>query len=151
MRQRLTLRATGARRSGGDNNRVSCSAEDALAGQLRDLVRRKSGFAQHLETMLANLRRGTPGPLPPPLASMDGYWLPTERQMVEHSLAYAVVGSPETVQRGLQAFIEGTGIDELMITAQIYDHLSRLRSFEIAAAARDALGEDRALTLARRR
>lgn len=102
-----------------------------------------------LQQQFINLRRGTPGPLPPPLASLDGYWSPTERQMVEHSLAYAVVGSPETVERGLQAFIEGTGVDELMITAQIYDHGSRLRSFEIAAAARDVLAGKPSPRLAR--
>jgi luciferase family oxidoreductase group 1 len=109
--------------------------------------------ARHLFTSLQqqfiNLRRGTPGPLPPPLPSMEGYWSPAERQMVEHSLAYAVVGSPETVQSGLQAFIAGTGIDELIITAQIYDHRSRLRSFEIAASARDALAGEAAPKLAR--
>jgi alkanesulfonate monooxygenase SsuD/methylene tetrahydromethanopterin reductase-like flavin-dependent oxidoreductase (luciferase family) len=51
-----------------------------------------------------------------------------------------VVGSPETVRRGLDAFIARTGADEIMITAQIFDHAARLRSFEIAAAARAELG-----------
>ena len=97
-----------------------------------------------LQQQFINLRRGTPGPLPPPIPSMEGYWSPTERQMVEHSLAYAVVGSPETVERGLRFFIEGTKVDELIVTGQIYDHQSRLRSFEITAAARDALALDRA-------
>ena len=32
-----------------------------------------------------------------------------------------------------------TGADEIMVTAQVYDHAARLRSFEIAAEARDAL------------
>ena len=45
---------------------------------------------------------------------------------------------PDTVRRQLQAFIERTGADELMITAQIFDHQARLRSYEIAAQARDA-------------
>ena len=36
----------------------------------------------------------------------------------------------------MQAFIERTGADELMITSQIFDHAARLRSFEIAAEAR---------------
>jgi hypothetical protein len=29
--------------------------------------------------------------------------------------------------------------DEIMVTAQIYDHAARVRSFEIAAGARDEL------------
>jgi alkanesulfonate monooxygenase SsuD/methylene tetrahydromethanopterin reductase-like flavin-dependent oxidoreductase (luciferase family) len=50
-------------------------------------------------------------------------------------LSCAVVGSPETVRRGLDAFIARTGADEIMITAQIFDHAARLRSYEIAANA----------------
>lgn len=33
----------------------------------------------------------------------------------------------------------GTGATELMVTAQIFDHQARLRSFEITAEASDAL------------
>jgi hypothetical protein len=40
----------------------------------------------------------------------------------------------------LAAFIAETGVDEIMITAQIFDHAARLRSFEIAADIRTALG-----------
>ena len=43
------------------------------------------------------------------------------------------------MRRGLEAFIARTGADELMVTAQIYDHQARLRSFELTAAARDAI------------
>ena len=46
-----------------------------------------------------------------------------------------MVGSPETVQRGLERLIEQTGANELMIAGQIFDHQARLHSFEIAAQA----------------
>ena len=59
--------------------------------------------------------------------------------MVAHSQSRAIVGSPETVRAGLKAFIEETKADELIITANIYDHAARVRSFQIAADARDAL------------
>jgi alkanesulfonate monooxygenase SsuD/methylene tetrahydromethanopterin reductase-like flavin-dependent oxidoreductase (luciferase family) len=49
-------------------------------------------------------------------------------------LACSVVGSAETVRRGLQAFGERTGADELMLASQIYDHEARLRSYELAVA-----------------
>jgi luciferase family oxidoreductase group 1 len=95
------------------------------------------GEAQRLITSLqqqfVNLRRGTPGPLPPPVDSMDDHWSPMERAGVEQALAYSVVGAPVTVRRGLEAFIAETQADELILTAQIYDHAARLRSFEIAA------------------
>ena len=37
----------------------------------------------------------------------------------------AVVGSPETVRRGVDEFIRRTGADELMVTAQIFDLIGR--------------------------
>ena len=37
--------------------------------------------------------------------------------------------------KGIGAFVERTGVDELMVTAAIFDHEARLRSFEIAAQA----------------
>jgi hypothetical protein len=43
------------------------------------------------------------------------------------------------VRHGLEEFVRETGADELMVTSQIFDHQARLRSFEIVAAARDAL------------
>ena len=53
--------------------------------------------------------------------------------MVEHSLAYSIVGSADTIEAGLRTFIEGTRPDELMLTAHIYDQPARLRSIEIIA------------------
>ncbi len=92
-----------------------------------------------LQLQFINLRRGRPGPLQPPVDSMEGRWTPMERAGVEHALAYAVVGSRETVRSGLARFIAETDADELMVTAQIFDHARRLRSFEIVAGLRDTL------------
>jgi alkanesulfonate monooxygenase SsuD/methylene tetrahydromethanopterin reductase-like flavin-dependent oxidoreductase (luciferase family) len=61
-------------------------------------------------------------------------------------LTYAFVGARETVQRDLQAFIEETGADELMVASAIYDHQARLRSYEILAEVRCALAPEQALT-----
>jgi luciferase family oxidoreductase group 1 len=92
-----------------------------------------------LQIQFINLRRGQPGPLQPPVDSLDGYWSPAEQAMVEHSMVYAVVGSPDSVREGLGQFVKATQADELMITAQIYDHRARRHSYEIVARARDAL------------
>jgi luciferase family oxidoreductase group 1 len=86
-----------------------------------------------------SLRCGHPIPLPPPVADFDDGLEPMERAMLDSVLACAVVGSPETVTEGLAAFIARTGADELMITAQIFDHDARRRSFEIVAEAHEAL------------
>jgi luciferase family oxidoreductase group 1 len=86
-----------------------------------------------------NLRRGSPGQVPPPIDDIDSYWSPAEKAMVERSLAVSFVGSPETVQRGLAAFIESTQPDELMITAHVHDQPARLRSIELVSNVRENL------------
>lgn len=80
-----------------------------------------------------NLRRGSPGPLPPPVDSMDGRWSPLEEAGVRHTFREALVGSPHTVANGLGAFLARTGVDELMITTAVFDHEARLRSFQLFA------------------
>ena len=86
-----------------------------------------------------NLRRGRPGLLPEPVDSMDGLWNPMEAAGVNQAFREAVVGSPETVRKGLAAFIERTGIDELMVTCAMHDPAARVRSLELVAAIRDPL------------
>ena len=86
-----------------------------------------------LEQQFINLRRGNPGPLNPPLKSTDGLWTDLERHGVEHALRESIIGSPDKVQSGIDAFIKKTGVDELMVTGHIFDHTARLRSFEIVA------------------
>jgi alkanesulfonate monooxygenase SsuD/methylene tetrahydromethanopterin reductase-like flavin-dependent oxidoreductase (luciferase family) len=88
-----------------------------------------------LQQSFVNLRRGTPGLLPPPVATMEGHWSAIEEAGVAHAFGEALVGSPATVKRGLAAFVRRTAVDELMVTAAIYDHSARLRSFELVAQA----------------
>jgi luciferase family oxidoreductase group 1 len=85
------------------------------------------------QLQFVNLRRGMPGPLLPPVETMEGRWSPAEKAGVEHALAYAAVGSAETVRQRLTSFLEATRADEIIITGQIFDHAARLRSFEITA------------------
>src|SRR3954471_19793934 len=87
-----------------------------------------------LQQAFVNLRRGTPGPLPPPVPGFEERLTPAERAMIAQALSSTAVGSPETVRRGLEAFIARTGADELIVTSQIFDHAARLRSFEITAS-----------------
>jgi luciferase family oxidoreductase group 1 len=81
----------------------------------------------------ANLRRGQPGPYPPPIDDIDAYWSPVEQAQASHMLKYAIVGSPETVRAGLERFAEATQADELMVVSAIYDHAARIRSYELLA------------------
>jgi luciferase family oxidoreductase group 1 len=92
-----------------------------------------------LAQAFVRLRRGQPGPLPPPDENFLRNMAPEERALLDDVLSCTVIGSPESVERGLAAFIARTGPDEIMVTSQVFDHAARLRSFEITAAARDRL------------
>jgi alkanesulfonate monooxygenase SsuD/methylene tetrahydromethanopterin reductase-like flavin-dependent oxidoreductase (luciferase family) len=86
-----------------------------------------------LQQSTLNNRTGTPNRVPPPVADFEGSLDPYQRAVVDDALGAAVVGNPENVRRGLEDFVARTGADELMVTANIYDHEKRKRSFEIIA------------------
>ena len=98
-------------------------------------------FTSHQQIFLA-LRRGTLGPVPPPLDAdeFDASLTPLERAELQHVLGSAVVGSPATVRRGLTEFVERTGADEIIVASQVFDHTARLRSYEIVADMAGARG-----------
>ena len=85
------------------------------------------------QQQFTNLVRGKPGRLRPPIDDIDAYWSPEEAVQASSMLKYAFVGSETTVRSGLQAFVESTGVDELMVVSAIYEHVSRLRSYELLA------------------
>ncbi|WP_369958457.1 LLM class flavin-dependent oxidoreductase [Pseudomonas benzenivorans] len=69
----------------------------------------------------------------PPVASMEGLWLPHEKQAVGDFLGLAVVGGPAKVRAKLEVLLEQTDADELIFTGDLYDFDDRLRSFELLA------------------
>ena len=93
-----------------------------------------------LQQAFVNLRRGTPGRLPPPIEDIGAYASPAERSMIDQALSYSIVGSAGSVICGLQEFVARTQVDELMITANIYEHAARLKSFEMIAKMRHLIG-----------
>ncbi|WP_313251346.1 LLM class flavin-dependent oxidoreductase [Stenotrophomonas sp.] len=82
-----------------------------------------------------NLRRGRPGLIPPPLDDIEAFWEPHEKSGVERALACTVLGDPAQVAEGLKAFAERHRPDEMLVTANIFEHRARLRSFELAMQA----------------
>ena len=83
----------------------------------------------------ARLRSGKPGKLPPPVDDIDAAIDPFVRMTVDHALRCAVVGDPRSVADGVAAFARRTGANELMVTAAVFDHSARVRSYEILAEA----------------
>jgi luciferase family oxidoreductase group 1 len=85
------------------------------------------------QQQFVNLRRNVRGQFPKPLKSMAGFWSPMEQMNVEHTLRYAVVGSPKTAEAKLGAFLKETAADEVIISMPIHDIEARLRSVELFA------------------
>jgi luciferase family oxidoreductase group 1 len=94
-----------------------------------------------LQQAFVNLRSGRPGKLPPPVEGYAEGLEPAARAILGQALSCAIIGSPATVKRGLEAFVERTGADELMVTAQVFDHAARVRSFEILADVQRSLAQ----------
>ena len=82
-----------------------------------------------------NLRTGRPGPLPPPVEGYEESLDLHARAILRQALSCSVVGARDTVKAGVEEFIQRTGADEIMVTAQIFDHAVRIRSYEILADA----------------
>ncbi|CAH1207228.1 hypothetical protein PAECIP111893_02722 [Paenibacillus plantiphilus] len=96
-------------------------------------------LATSQEQQFLNLIRGRTSPLLPPVESMDTQWSPQEKALIRKQLSYAIAGSKETIITKLPLILEETGADELIITAQIYDHEARLYSYQLLAEAVDAI------------
>lgn len=82
-----------------------------------------------------SLIRGQSIQLKPPVKNMAGLWTPAEEPYVKGRFESAVSGGPEKVKMQLNALIEKTQANEVIITSEPYDHQARLRSFEILAEA----------------
>jgi luciferase family oxidoreductase group 1 len=86
-----------------------------------------------------NNRLGRPSRLPPPVEDFDATLDAMARAVLDDAQSCAIVGAPDTVERGLDDFLRRTNADELMVTANIFDHAKRKRSFEIVAEVRRAV------------
>ena len=81
----------------------------------------------------ANLRRGMPTTLTPPNREFETDVVPFRGIRLEEAQSISIVGSPATVRADLDAFVERTRPDEIIVASHIYDHAARLRSYEIVA------------------
>jgi alkanesulfonate monooxygenase SsuD/methylene tetrahydromethanopterin reductase-like flavin-dependent oxidoreductase (luciferase family) len=90
-------------------------------------------MASSLEQSFVASRTGRPIQLPPPIAGYRDGLDPFARAILDDVLSYSIVGSPETVKREVEEFVNRTEADELMVAAAAYDHAARLRSYELLA------------------
>jgi luciferase family oxidoreductase group 1 len=100
-----------------------------------DTDREAKRLATTQQMAFTNMFRGQRGLSRPPIDDIETYWSPTEKAQAMRMLARSIVGSPDTVREGLAALFTETGADELMVVSDIYDHGTRLHSYELIAAA----------------
>lgn len=86
-----------------------------------------------VQQQFCQVLRGRPGPLQPPVEDMDRYWSPADKAGVIDALHYSAVGGPAEVRAGVNAFVNATGADELMIHTLAYEPDAVQRSYEIVA------------------
>ncbi|RDE04873.1 LLM class flavin-dependent oxidoreductase [Sphingomonas aracearum] len=92
-------------------------------------------LASSQQQTFVSLRTGNPIQLPPPRAGYRESLGPQGAAILNHTLSCSAVGSRQTVRNQIAAFVERTGVDELMITSAIYDHEARKRSLTLTAEA----------------
>jgi len=88
-----------------------------------------------LQQAFTDLHRGKRGLSKPPIDDIDAYWSEPERVAASSMLEHSVIGSPRTVKRGLERFVEATGADELMVVSHVFDPEARARSYALLADA----------------
>jgi luciferase family oxidoreductase group 1 len=88
---------------------------------------------------MLRLRTGRPGLVPSPEEAAAYAFSSLEREFVDDWLGNVVHGEPAEVRAGLDALAARTGVQELMVTANVHTPAARLRSYELIA---DAYGMD---------
>jgi luciferase family oxidoreductase group 1 len=97
--------------------------------------------AEFLSTSLIKLFLGlvtnSRKPIQPPGKLPEAYRISAVRSAVNSMMACTFTGGKDTLKNKLFQFISETGIDELMVSSNIYDRDAKLKSFSIL---RDAIG-----------
>jgi luciferase family oxidoreductase group 1 len=104
---------------------VVCADSDAEAERL----------AATIDLNFVRRRRGEYLPLASPEEAAAYPYSPAERGLIARNRARLFVGAKATVLERLSPLIAATKADEVMVTTMLYDHASRLRSYELLAEA----------------
>lgn len=99
------------------------------AGTDAEAKRLATSFYQVFLGLIRNRRK----PLQPPVDEALLDWNEAERLTLQQMMVYSFIGSAETIQKGLQAFADTTGVDEIMIAAHIYDLEAKKNSYRMVA------------------
>lgn len=96
-----------------------------------DMDEEAAQMATSFYRLALGIIRNTRRALQPPIESMEGQWYEHEKAAVMQMMQCTFIGSRTTVQKGLQAFLNDTGVDEIMVASYIYDNDKKIRSYEL--------------------
>lgn len=88
-------------------------------------------LAGSLDLSWLRFRRQQFGPVPTPEEAAEYPYDDSERAFVRENRQRHLVGSPATVVPQLEALVEETGANELMITTMVHAHATRARSYDL--------------------
>lgn len=81
----------------------------------------------------SHLRHNANVPFPKPVDDLQSVVPASDMPMINQTLRYAMVGTPENVEQRLQQFIELTGVDEMIFSFPIHDQAARIKAIELTA------------------
>lgn len=98
-----------------------------------DTTDRAKWLATSQQQQFLGLIRGMPSRFKPPVENMDEVWSVHEKAAAQKNLLSpaTVVGDAGVVKEGIEAFLESTDADEIIVNSQIFNLKDRLRSYEI--------------------
>lgn len=117
---------------------AQCARPYAMAGFnvfAADTAEEAELIASSQQQSFVALRTGNPRQLPPPVAGYRQSLGAQGNALLNQVLSCSSIGTAETVARDLAAFVERTGVDEVMVTSAIYDQAARKRSLTLTAQA----------------
>jgi luciferase family oxidoreductase group 1 len=83
--------------------------------------------------MALGIIRGSSYPLKKPVKDMSQIWTAGEEAALRNMTRVSFIGSPSKVKVGIEELVSSTGINELMITCNLYEHEARLKSYKLLA------------------
>lgn len=96
---------------------------------------RADHLAKSWDLAAVRLRKGVHTPFPTPEEAIEYDYNSLDRQVVEKSRKLQFIGAPDRVRDELDAFVDKTGADELMVATFVHSHQDRLTSIELLADA----------------
>lgn len=81
------------------------------------------------------LRTGNPGRLPPPVPGYRDSLPPQARAILDHIGEASAIGTPHDVRAKIEAFVDRTGADEIMLSGATYAPEARILTLELVTEA----------------